>query len=381
MKLTRLLKTEPVTVGFLTLDEISNNMVEETLAEISSSLSQTFPEFAWEFTHLNEEMDLEDPLKTLPLLDKAYLNMLERRWAFCFVVTERRMDPRESRGGWMKISISHSAAVLSLHKLAPLASEMELARPIFIDLVEEAFARLNGLQKTPVNILLKEKAGRYFTPEDKEVIIKHLKEVAQVVPQERLREASRIFYYLWVIVRHPLWIARATLSHRPWSMIYRSTRLVFAAIAAMILSVVTVEFWDLAVNQNIWRTLSLGVGLVILASIFVIWKHHLLAQGGRGERSTQMAVFKISTVLTLLIGFVLLFVTLFAVNLLLTFAIFPRTLVSKWLNLESASKVPVSNYIRVSLLVSCLALAVGALGAGLEESENFRYLLYGSGRD
>ncbi len=94
-----------------------------------------------------------------------------------------------------------------------------------------------------------------------------------------------------------------------------------------------------------------------------------------GQFNEQLAVFNLSTVITVLLGFTLLYVTIFAADLLLTAMLFPRKVLTKWLQLES---VGFSNYVRASLLVSNVALLVGALGAGLEDKDNIRNLIYGS---
>jgi hypothetical protein len=238
-------------------------------------------------------------------------------------------------------------------------------------------ARLNGVRRADVTALLGEEKVIGYTAGEKEEMSRHLRELAGAVPWEKLGEISRLAWYLRVMFRHPVWVARAVISLRPWAMVYRSTRLLFASLAATILSLATMEFWDLGVGQSIWRTALLATGLILLATLFVVWKHRLLVQEEGGRGSVHAAVFDVSTILSILLGFTLLFVALFAVNVFLSMAIFPRPLVSRWLALDT-EKVPLSVYFRVSLFSSCLALAVGALGAGLEDSEYFRFMLYGS---
>jgi hypothetical protein len=368
------IELDPVRVGFLSLDELSQRMVKETLPSFTEYMQNTFPEFKWIFEAVALDENPAEPVKSLPLLDKAYLMMLDKGWDFCLLSTSRRLDPGESRSGWMKLSISHSAALVSLHRLLPLMEEMELAQKIYLDLLVEAFGRLNGLKKGKLAFLSRERETRVFAAEEKETMARHLREVADVRPQERLREASRAIFYLRVTLRHPWWIIRATLSHRPWSIVYRSTRLIFAALAAMALSVVTMEFWDLAVSQNIWRTLVISALVIVLASLYVIWKHRLLALGNWSKLSEQNVVFNVSSILTIFLGFALLFATIFIFTLLLTSLLFPKTVLSKWLMVDRITSL---QYARVSLLISCLSLLVGALGAGLEDSDYFRYLLYG----
>lgn len=377
LKIPEILRTDPLVVGIVATDKGSRTLAEEFLPHILTRLKDDFPEFTWKLelgSNLAVAGELLSPVK---IFDLAYLEMLERRWDFCVVVTGGRLNPRESSSAWLKVSVNHSSAVISLHGLQPFLGDREAAKVLFINLFLEALARLNGVRRADVTALLGEEKVIRYTAGEKEEMSRHLRELAGAVPWEKLGEISRLAWYLRVMFRHPVWVARAVISLRPWAMVYRSTRLLFASLAATILSLATMEFWDLGVGQSIWRTALLATGLILLATLFVVWKHRLLVQEEGGRGSVHAAVFDVSTILSILLGFTLLFVALFAVNVFLSMAIFPRPLVSRWLALDT-EKVPLSVYFRVSLFSSCLALAVGALGAGLEDSEYFRFMLYGS---
>jgi len=375
-KALEILKTEPLKVGFMATDSFAASVLDASLPEVDSVLRSSFPEFAWKCEREDRIIALPEPLKAMPLFDAAYLAMLEKGWDFCFLVTSGRLDPAESPSGWKKVSLSHSAAVLSLHRLLPLAERSELTVPVFVNLFLEAFGRLNGVKGSGAETFAVG-GTRLYTPQERETMARRFRELARVLPRERLKEVSRVFYYLWVVARHPVSLARATLSHRPWTVLYRSTRMLFAALATMVISLATVEFWELGMEQGIWRTSFLGIGVAVLSTLFVVWRHHLLAHGGEGEMKEQVAMFKITTFLTILLSFICLFVALFLANLIVTLAVFPRSLVSRWLAM-GLDKVPLSVYFRVSLSGSCLALVVGALGAGLEDSQSFRYFIYGN---
>mgnify|MGYP000002900230 CR=1 FL=1 len=371
-----ILKTEPLKAGFLATDHFSATVVEKALPEVHSLLRSSFSEFTWKCERENMEEIRQEPLKTLPLFDTAYVAMLEKGWDFCFLVTSKRLDPAESPSGWMKVSLSHSTTVISVHRLLPLSEESGLVETAFINLFLEAFGRLNGLKKGGLETFAVREIKPY-SAQEREEITRRLHELARVLPRERLNEVSRIFYYLWVAARHPVWLARATFSHRPWTVVYRSTRLLFVVLATMVISLATAEFWELGMKQSVWRTSLLGLGVVVLSASYVIWRHHLLVHAGQEEMKEQVAIYKMTTVLTVLLSFACLFAVLFLVNLSVTLAVFPRSLVSRWLAMGT-EKVPLNVYFRVSLSGSCLALVVGALGAGMEESQDFRYLIYGS---
>ncbi len=372
--LKRLLDTNPVTVCLLTLDEPSRSMAEKAVPAVAGFFRDNLSGFSWEFVQSFAPEDLPEPVNALTLLDKAYLAMLDKHWDFCFVVTGKKLESRQSRTGLLKISPAHAAGVISLEPLEPLARDEASALSAFAGVLIEGMLRLNGVKKEAFETVLTAGASRVLAPEETARLRERLCEVARILPQEKLKETSRILTYLRAFFRHPLRVFQTVLSNHPWTMVTRSTRIIFAALATMLLSIVTMEFWDLALGQRPYRTVLMGVAVIVMTSFYVTWKHHLLIHRSRSAFNEQVAIFNLATIFTVIIGFSLLFATIFSVDLLITMALFPRKVLNKWLMLEH---VGFSNYVRASLLVSNVALLVGALGAGLEESSYFRFLLYG----
>ena len=68
-----------------------------------------------------------------------------------------------------------------------------------------------------------------------------------------------------------------------------------------------------------------------------------------------------------------LFAFIFAVTIVVTVGVYPRYIVEDWV---MKSGLGFSDYVRVSLLISSMAMVVGALGAGLEENQHFRQVMY-----
>jgi hypothetical protein len=376
--LKRMLETDPVEVGFLSLDERSRIMVDATLPRIERILAGSFPQFNWKFEHLHQPEEPQEPVRTLPLLDRSYLKSLERHWDFCFTVGEMRLDPRDSRSGWGRLSLAHSSVVLSLFKLIPLAQDSEATQTIFTNLAVDYFGRLSGLGRSRPETILDPDKQRAFSATEQITVQKHLRMVAEISGEEKMKEASRAAWSFKVLFRHPLKIGRMVVANRPWAMIFGSGKIVFATLATLILSIMAVEFWDLGMSQSIWRSSLLGVGVIIFTTIYVLKKHDLLALGEWTGLNEQMMMRRVSTILTILTGFLLLFLVIFTFNLLFCALFFPSSVIDRWLETMNISTgMHLSLYIRVSLLASCLALAVAGLGAGLEDNSYFLNILSG----
>ncbi len=303
----RLLGTDPVNICFLTHDEYSRSLAEKALPGIRAFLKRELPEFEWELEQVHKPEELPEPVNSLGLLDRAYVMMLEEKWDFCFVAVKQRLESSQSRSEPLKVSPAHAAGVMSLEPLEPLSKEGSLAESAFTGLFIEGFLRLNGLRKAGFDTALLEGGERKLSPEERDHLRSRLAEVARVLPQERLKEVSRFFAYLWVLLRHPWKVLRSVGSNHPWRMVARSTRIIFGALATVLLSIVTMEFWDLALGQRPYRTILLGVGVICLTSVYVIWKHHLMVRPKPGQFNEQLAVFNLSTIITVILGFTLLY--------------------------------------------------------------------------
>ena len=174
-------------------------------------------------------------------------------------------------------------------------------------------------------------------------------------------------------VRPPMRVVRTVLSHRPLRMVFSLGRLVFAAMAALVLALLSTELWLLGVGINIWRLLLIDIVVLLAAALYVVFQQRLYVRRVSLSFSEQAAYFNLTSFLTMFSVFLVLFLAIFAVTMLVTLAVYPRYIVKEWLQ---KSEVGFGDYVKVSLLISSLAMVVGALGAGLEENRHFRQVMY-----
>lgn len=156
LKLKGVSGTEPVAVGIIAADEVSRGLVEEFLPHLLAELKGEFPEFTWKVEMASDAAVVGERPSVLKMIELAYLELLEKRCDFCMVVTGVRLDPRESSSAWLKASVSHSSAVISIHGLRSLPGGREAAKALLLNLFLEALARLNGVRRADVPALLRE---------------------------------------------------------------------------------------------------------------------------------------------------------------------------------------------------------------------------------
>jgi len=237
------------------------------------------------------------------------------------------------------------------------------------------FARLNGLPH------LEDKAiqardldeGDPLNGEEKKELDAALQSLADGVLRRSLKEIRGIALYARIIIMHPMRVLRTVLSHRPLRMVFSLGKLMFAAIAALVLALLSTELWYLGVGINIWRLLLIAAAALLAATVYIVMRQRLYVRRVSRSLSEQAAFFNLTSLLTVFSVLLALFAIVFAITILVTSGVYPRYIVEDWV---MRSQVDFGDYVRVSLLISSMAMVVGALGAGLEENEHFRQVMY-----
>ena len=164
-------------------------------------------------------------------------------------------------------------------------------------------------------------------------------------------------------------VSRAALSRRPLRMTSSLGKPVFAAMAALVLALLSEEPWVLGVEINIRRSILVVVAVLLAANACVVFQQRLYVRGVSLSLSEQAAFFSLTSLLTVFGVFLVAFAPIFALAVLVTPGICPRHIVKDRLGKD---EVGILGYVRVSLLIGPLAMVVGAWGAGLEENQHFR---------
>jgi hypothetical protein len=127
------------------------------------------------------------------------------------------------------------------------------------------------------------------------------------------------------------------------------------------------------VGINSWRLLIVAVAVLVAATVYVVFRQHLYVRRVSRSLSEQAAFFNLTSFLTVFSVLLALFVIIFIVTIVVTVGVYPRYIIEDWLG---KSEVGFFDYAKVSLLISSMAMVVGALGAGLEENRYFRQVMY-----
>ena len=366
-------ETARIAIGLIAWGDDSSSILDGCRDWLEGYLTSTFPAFAWAI----EKEDWNGECgESMLLMDRVQERMEEADWQFSFLLTDMR-GYGPAFGSHGTLSFSHSAALIYLHDLLPAGEELPQERAVLrcCHLILAYFARLNGLphlEEKRIGLLDLDESDP-LSAEELRDLDGALQSMADGVLRRGVKELKGIALYARIIFSHPMRVLRTVFSHRPLRMVFSLGKLVFAAMAALVLALLSTELWHLGVGINSWRLLIVAVAVLVAATVYVVFRQHLYVRRVSRSLSEQAAFFNLTSFLTVFSVLLALFVIIFIVTIVVTVGVYPRYIIEDWLG---KSEVGFFDYAKVSLLISSMAMVVGALGAGLEENRYFRQVMY-----
>lgn len=366
---------------------------------VSKTLEAGFPQFRWAMPLISGSSEppsagIDEPAGRL---DEGVQTRDLRGWDFAFVITPFDLRSHYKSHALAVPSRALAVAVISLARLSAdvrtagertagerTAGERNdptaLAQRIGT-LALHAFGDLNGLwHREASDAVMRsfdsvsdlDRAGG-FDDDERERLELALEQVADLRLEEATGAPSPFRFYLRASRERAGEIASATLQARPWEFPLRLSRLTTAALSALCLLLVTAEVWDLGTTQRATTIASLSVGVVALATAFILTRQRLLLRRARTRLSEQAVVMNVSAVLIVVSGLTTTYAMLFASTLLLGFGLFDPDLMARWAP-EAAGRG--RSLIGMAGLIAALGLLIGSLGASLEGQDYFRHVIY-----
>ncbi len=360
-------------IGLIALGLGSSSTLDGCRDWLEGYLSHTFSDFEWAIEKEDWDSDWGD---SLWIMDRIQERMEESDWQFAFMLSDVR-GYGHAFGSPGTMSFSHSAAIIYLPELFPAGEELDEERTVIrcCHLILAYFARLNGLphlEDRRISIIDLDRADPLDADELKELDAA-LHSMADGILRKGYKEIKGIALYTRIIFSHPMRVLRTVRSHRPLRMVFSLGKLVFAAMAALVLALLSTELWYLGVGINIWRLILIAVAVLLASTLYVVFRQRLYVRRVSRSLSEQAAFFNLTSFLTVFSVLLTLFAIIFVVTIVVTVGVYPRYIIEDWL---VKSDVGFLDYAKVSLLISSMAMVVGALGAGLEENQHFRQVMY-----
>ncbi|MDZ7706132.1 MAG: hypothetical protein U5L04_16805 [Trueperaceae bacterium] len=345
---------------------------EQTRQRLQALLREQFPDFAWRLEPLERRtFTTRGTLKPLDLLELGVEEKLHRRWDFALVVVPNELAPRKRIFAMGVPSSALEVAVLSSARMEHDAALSERLTALALHLLGHLFGLehtgagpmtppdIEGLEPTP------------FSADQQSLVHNRLDDIADPRLEElHTRWNAPIFYWrsFW---NDPKSIAKSVWNYGPWRIPLYLGRMTAAVIASLLVLLLTAETWEAGSNVAT-PDLVFGVTLsIIIATLFVFFGQHL-DQVGRGRGwSEQLARSRIVILGTLLIGMVFLWVVLFVLLLLVSFAL-PTEVTTGWAG-AVPGELPRLRYVS---FMSSIGILAAALGGNLEEEDTIKAELF-----
>ncbi|MDH6286307.1 putative membrane protein [Rhodococcus opacus] len=161
--------------------------------------------------------------------------------------------------------------------------------------------------------------------------------------------------------------------NRPWRLVTGLSKVLVGAFATGAIALATETIWLFADTMGPWRMSAATVLSIVAMILWLILDHELWERPKSQEERNRSVLYNTATVVTLVIGVVILHVALFGLLLFTTCLALPPELLSRILG----RAVNFSDYLTLTWLLASIATIGGALGSGLEDDAAVKEAAYG----
>lgn len=144
-----------------------------------------------------------------------------------------------------------------------------------------------------------------------------------------------------------------------------------AALGTAAFTLVTDDVWRIAAALDPARLGAITILSILVTTISLIAVHDLWEHKAPEHARTQVALFNLTTAVTVTIGVVTLYLELVIASLLAALLLLAPELLG-----ETMGRAGIGDYLQLSLLAGALATLGGALGGNLESEETVREAAY-----
>ena len=323
------------------------------LEVLKEDLHATYPDLAWEVSALSQHLgDEEDD--SLDLLEIARDRMLDEDWDLAVAVRNEALEQGKHTLR-SQVSPAHAVGVLALE----LVEEP----------VEAAVARVVG----KILGLDNDEDDDAPTESERRAASEAARQLATDV-EDRGRELPLV--YAWRVGTANVRLLWQTIrANRPWMLAATLSKSLSAALAAGLLTLMTTDLWMLSAEYNGVQMALVGSLAILSVTVSMIVGAKLWEKPRRKGEREQVMVFNIATVITVLIGVVVLHAALTLLSLAGALMFVDDTV------FEEVTGDPATfwQYCKLAWFIGGLATIGSALGAGLEDDDDIREAIFTRG--
>jgi hypothetical protein len=346
-------------VGILLVGRWANEVASGLTEELEELLAARHGSVRWRLRVKSHRFH-PLPREVSDAIEAAREQMLEERWDLAVLVTDLPLAHGGRPVVTEVISPTHRVAVISLPALGARRVRQRL-----IEAVAAVVGELVGEQSIERDAA---RRGRRLTRMRRRTRLR----LAEIAGESRHPAASRPIYALRVALDHTRLLGSMVLVNRPWRVVAGLYRALIAALAFVVLTVVTESVWKLATQLGIVRlavlnALSAGAMIIAIVVVHRLWERPLSAAARR-----QVSLFNWATLITVSLGVAALYVALLAMTIVGTALLVPGSAMHDALGRPGH----IGDYLSLAWLLASLATVGAVLGASLETDAAIRHAVY-----
>lgn len=171
----------------------------------------------------------------------------------------------------------------------------------------------------------------------------------------------------------PRLVLGMTLANDPWRTAPKLSSALAAASATGAFGIFYNSIWQMSGYLPTWRLLAIGAGAILVMMTWLIISHRLWDKPVDEGLGTVVLFYNLSTVLTLLLCVLALYVLLAALILLGGLLVIDPSFMSK----QIGSQATFSNYLDIAWLSAAMGVVAGGLGASFDSDIDIRRITHG----
>lgn len=323
------------------------------LQVLQQDLHATYPDLSWDVAVLSQPLgDEEDD--SLDLLEIARDRMLDEDWD-------------------LAVAVRNEALEQGRHTLRSQVSPAHAVGVIALDLVEEpveaAVARVVG----KILGLDNDEDDDAPTEAERRAASRAARQLATDV-EDRGREFPLV--YAWRVGAANVRLLWQTIrANRPWMLAATLSKSLSAALAAGLITLMTTDLWMLSAEYNGIQMALVGTLAILSVTVSMIVGAKLWERPRRKGEREQVMVFNIATVVTVLIGVLVLHAALTLLSLVGALMFVDDTVFTE----VTGDPATFWQYCKLAWFIGGLATIGSAVGAGLEDDDDIREAIFTRG--
>jgi len=172
---------------------------------------------------------------------------------------------------------------------------------------------------------------------------------------------------------HVMLLSGMVYANRPWTLFPSFKTTVATAFATGGYGLIFTTLWEIGNAYGYGRLTTLMLAAMTILSTWIITSHGLWESRREGVGNYVRSLYNATTVLTIAAGVVFSYVMIFVLLMLAAVIYIPTSMLESTLGYA----VKPVNYIKIAWVASSVATIAGAIGAGLEDSEEVRNATFG----